>query len=303
MTTGQPDWTQRLREMIRAACVWEASAHKPGNVHPGASFADVRFEDFVRSADVTAPVLAETAELGVGRAIREAVSVTRRAVGRNTNLGIILLIAPLAAVPQSLTLAAGIEDVLASLTVEDARCCYEAIREARPGGLGRAAQQDVADPPSVTLREAMRQASDRDRIAAQYVNGFADVLQRGLPILESAGWHERDGVADETAIIRLHLRLMSELPDTLIARKCGPATAQESALRAQRVLDAGWPDADAGRQELVKLDHWLRGDGHRRNPGTTADLVAAILFAALRDGQIRLPADEADPLPLSLRDT
>ncbi len=138
LTTAESDWTQGLREKIRAACVWEVTARKPGNVHPQASFADVRFEDFIRSADVTAPVLAETQRLGVGRAIREAVSVTCRAVGRNTNLGIILLIAPLAAVPRTRSLSDGIEDVLDALTVDDAADCYEAIREAKPGGLGRA---------------------------------------------------------------------------------------------------------------------------------------------------------------------
>ena len=60
--------------------------------------------------------------------------------------------------------------------------------------------------------------------------------------------------------------------------------AAESARRAQQVLavqkDAG---SDHARQELAKFDSWLRDAEHRRNPGTTADLLAAALFVKLRD--------------------
>ncbi len=276
------DRQSHVRNSIRAACVLEATARKPGNVHPEASFEDVRFEDFVRSADVTAPVLAETRELGVGRAIREAVSVTRQAVGRNTNLGIILLIAPLAAVPEDVSLDVGIETVLAGLTVEDARYCFEAICMANPGGLGDANEQDVGAAPTVTLREAMRLAADRDRVAEQYANGFQQVLDFGLTTLLAQPWESHW----EKSVIMLHLRLMAEFPDTLIFRKCGANIAEESARRAQRVLDAGWPLGNAGADEMRRLDRWLREDGHHRNPGTTADLVAATLFAALRDRRV-----------------
>lgn len=289
MNSDAADWTQFLAETIQAACVWEATARKPGNVHPEASFTDVRYEDFVRSAELIAPVLAETEQLGVGRAIREAVAVTRRGIGRNTNLGIILLIAPLAAVPSSLTLRKGIDAVLAGLTVEDARHCYAAIRDASPGGLGQTSTEDVSQAPSVTLREAMQLAAERDRIAAQYANGFHDILERGLNLLATLA-DVAPGNEWECAVISLHLHLMSELPDTLIARKCGWAAAAESAERAQQVIDSGWPATLEGQREFQQLDFWLRADGNRRNPGTTADFVAAILFAALREHRLNLPA-------------
>ncbi|MBX3440748.1 MAG: triphosphoribosyl-dephospho-CoA synthase [Planctomycetaceae bacterium] len=293
--TDDAEWTRQLPQLIRAACLWEATAPKPGNVHPGASFADVCFEDFARSAEVAAPVLASSARLGVGRAIRETVAATQRAIGKNTNLGIILLLAPLAAVPSTSTLADGIEVVLQGLTVEDAVHCYAAIREARPGGLGGAAREDVANAPTVTLREAMQMAADRDTIAAQYVNGFSDVLCRGITILQHAWQGGNDVRSAEAAIVRLHLQLMAELPDTLIARKCGRETAEASARRAQTVLDAGWPHADTGRKALSDLDVWLRSDGNRRNPGTTADLVAATIFAALRDDRLAFPEITSRP--------
>ena len=156
---------------------------------------------------------------------------------------------------------------------------------AHPGGLGDAGEQDVREAPTVTLREAMRLATDRDRIAEQYVNGFREVLSLGVPFLPGQSW----GEDWEQAVIRLHLQLMADFPDTLIARKCGADVAMESAERAKRVFDAGWPESESGRNEFEQLDQWLRADEHRRNPGTTADLVAAILFAALRDRRFPLP--------------
>jgi triphosphoribosyl-dephospho-CoA synthase len=146
--------------------------------------------------------------------------------------------------------------------------------------LGKADDQDVGDEPSVTLTTAMHLAADRDSVAAQYANGFRDVESIGVEAL-SAGTSR--GV--EPAIIGAHLRFMAELPDTLIARKCGREVAVESARRARVVLDAGFP-ASTAEDPLSDLDLWLRGDGHRRNPGTSADLVAASLFAAMRWGRL-----------------
>ena len=87
-------------------------------------------------------------------------------------------------------------------------------------------------------------------------------------------------------IVHTHVRLMSQFPDSLIARKCGPTIARESADRASAVLGAGQVADEAYHRALADLDFWLRSDHHRRNPGATADLIAAGLFAGLRDGRI-----------------
>jgi triphosphoribosyl-dephospho-CoA synthase len=141
------------------ACLLEATARKPGNVHPGASFADLTYADFVRSAHLIGPSFEQAREWSVGRIVLDAVERTQRAVGRNTNLGILLLLAPLASVPHGVALRDGIGGVLAGLTREDAALVYEAIRLVNPGGLGRVESEDVAETPSVTLLEAMRLAA------------------------------------------------------------------------------------------------------------------------------------------------
>jgi triphosphoribosyl-dephospho-CoA synthase len=279
----------------QVACVWEATARKPGNVHRYRDFDDAGYLDFLLSAAALAPVLATACQRPVGATVLESVRATRRVVATNTNLGVALMLAPLAAVPPDEDLRAGVGRVLTGLTVEDARLAYEAIRLAAPGGLGSAAEQDVAGEPTQTLRAVMALAAGRDLIARQYANGFADVFDDVVPALHDG---VRLGGSMEGAIIRAHLVLMACHPDTLIARKRGPAEAAEAAERAQRVLEAGWPHRPEGRAALAELDGWLRAEGNGRNPGATADLIAAGLFVLLREGTIPLPA----PLPWAADD-
>ena len=266
------------------ACVLEATARKPGNVHPQAAFYDLRYPDFVSCAIAVGPILEGALANGVGRTVAECVACSRMLVPTNVNLGMILLLTPLAAVADSQSLAAGVLDVLGRLTISDARAVYEAIRLAQPGGLGAVTEQDVAHEPTTDLVGAMRLAADRDMVARQYANGFREVLQEGMPSLVAA---QAAGLDWEDAVIRCHLELMARHPDTLIARKLGWDEAQESARRAAEVLAAGWPETEESQRLIFKLDDWLRADGHSRNPGTTADLVAASLFAALREGKMR----------------
>jgi triphosphoribosyl-dephospho-CoA synthase len=271
-------------QLAQVACLLEVTARKPGNVHRGADFAGTHYLDVLLSATAIGPALDGARTRGVGRAVLDAVEATRRVVATNTNLGMVLLLAPLAAVPEDVALPLGVGAVLAALTLDDARLAYRAIRLAEPGGLGAVADQDVAAEPSVTLRDAMRLAADRDLVARQYADGFAEVFGIALPALRST---LAVGQPLETAIIAAHLTLLARCPDTLILRKRGPAVAAEASRRAAEVLAAGWPDAPPDL--LGAFDAWLRADGHAHNPGATADLVAAAVFAALRDGTIGLP--------------
>jgi triphosphoribosyl-dephospho-CoA synthase len=264
----------------------EATARKPGNVHRGADFEDTHFHEYLLSAAAIAEPLNRVHPFGVGCTIREAVDATRRVVTRNTNLGMILLLAPLAAVPDTQALADGIAAVLAATTIEDARQVYQAIRLAQPGGLGKVADQDVAGEPTVTLLEVMRLAADRDMVARQYDNNFHEVFHDALPVLRA---FLQAGQALETAIVAAYLTVLAQHPDTLIARKRGAEEAREVSRRAADVLASGWPERPEGRAYCGEFDAWLREDGHARNPGATADLIAAALFAALRDGTISLP--------------
>lgn len=268
------------------ACLLEVAAPKPGNVHRGADFENLTFYDFLASAVAIAPAMDAAVGTPLGITVLDAVRSTRGQVATNTNLGIVLLLAPLAAVPLEDSLAEGVESVLASLTSEDARNVYEAIHLAEAGGLGNVQQMDVADEPPADLLTAMRAAAQRDLVARQYAENFREVLTLVVPWL-AAG--ENEGLPLTSNLVHVHVRLMSQFPDSLIARKCGAEVAQQAADRAAAVVAAGEPNSQAYQRALADLDFWLRSDRNRRNPGTTADLVTAGLFAALRDRIVRPP--------------
>lgn len=245
-----------------AACRAELAALKPGNVHRFADGHGMTVADFERSAEIAAPALAR-ADAGVGRRVLEAVEATRAALGQNTNLGILLLAAPLAVAVET---GCSVPAVLAAMTDDDARLVFSAIRRAAPGGLGRSEVHDVAHEPVVRLVEAMRAAQERDRIAWNYAHGFDDVLGFALPRLPTL---------EPEAVSGLYLDLLARMPDSHVGRKHGEeiaAVVQAQAQAADRTDHAA----------LLRWDAALKVAGI--NPGTTADLVVATCFArALSD--------------------
>jgi triphosphoribosyl-dephospho-CoA synthase len=276
------------------ACIWEATARKPGNVHRYRDFEDATYLDFLTSASAIAPILESACQRRVGETVLQCVQATRCVSSTNTNLGIVLLLAPLATVPLSDNVRTGLTQVLAGLDVTDSRTVYQAIRLASPGGLGHVSEQDISQEPTLPLRELMALAADRDMVARQYVSGFREVLNDGLPELP-LGIGKQPAITLEEAIIYCQLQLMVKHPDTLIVRKMGVTEAEEASQRARQALDPFWIDRSSRWEALAKLDAWLRAEGNRRNPGTTADLVTACLFIALREGSITLPL----PIPFS----
>jgi triphosphoribosyl-dephospho-CoA synthase len=264
------------------ACVLEAGAEKPGNITPSHDFDDTSYEDMLRSGIALGPELGRAGERGVGETALAAVRASRAAAGANTNLGIALLLAPLARA----ALAGGplrerLGDVLRALTFDDARDAYEAIRLARAGGLDEPVEHDVRDEPRVTLREAMAAAAHRDTIASEYVTDHAVTFELGLPALTDA---LDDGLRPREAIVELALRILATVPDTLIARKRGADAAGRVAAGARQVLAAGGVRSAQGRSALAGFDASLRREGNALNPGTTADLVTAVLFVAALEG-------------------
>lgn len=275
----RPTKLGRVAEAFHDACLAEIEALKPGNVHRFAGGHRMSVEDFEKSAAAAAPVMGK-ASLPVGKRILKAVEATKKAVGQNTNLGIVLLAAPLATAAldrENGDLKARVGDILETLTVEDARDAYRGIRMAAPGGLGDVPAHDVAKTPRVTLLEAMRAAELRDRIAWNYAHGLSDIFGLGLPWLTQA--RERWGNSPFAAT-RVYLGFLAHLPDTLIERKFG-AGAAASLLEEARPLEAGLLECALPEDmaaPLMAFDAALKERG--LNPGTSADLTVATIFAA-----------------------
>jgi triphosphoribosyl-dephospho-CoA synthase len=271
------------------ACIWEATAPKPGNVYRAADFEDTTYVDFVTSAVAIAPVVDRIAELGVGGAVLAGIEATRAVIGpKNTNLGILLLVAPLAAAARDKPLHEAVADILAALDANDCRDVYAAIRLTQPGGLGNASEADVnaKAPPTVSLVDAMRLAADRDLIARQYTTGFAETFA----VADAIATHAAARPLGE-AIVRSFIELLAREPDSLIARKCGLQRAREVTDGAKSVLECLASGEDVYRAALADFDFWLRSDGNRLNPGTSADIIAAALFVLLRQRRLNWPVE------------
>ncbi len=262
----------------QTACLLELAAPKPGNVRKGHDLPGLTYADLFLSAIAIGPAFRRHAGGPVGRLILEAVRATRRQVGTNTNLGIVLLLAPLARAAADAgpaPFATRLRRVLRRLTVRDARDAYRAIRLAEPGGLGRVSAQDVNRPPTVTLRRCMALAARRDAIAREYATGFSTTLSCSLPSLIRLRSRR---VPLRRAIAQVFLELLAERPDTLIARRHGAAAARAVRRDARQVLSAGGFLSARGRTMATALDRRLRSAAPPLNPGATADLTTATLF-------------------------
>jgi triphosphoribosyl-dephospho-CoA synthase len=268
------------------ACLLEASAPKPGNVSPGRHFADLTYEDFLTSAVAIAPAFMRVSDQSVGETIRQAIDATACRTKTNTNLGIVLLLAPLARAAahggaggsEDTPLRQVLRHILDETTVDDARQVYAAIRRARPGGLGRSDTQDVANEPDVTLLDAMRLAADRDGIAREYATGFALTFELSAPTLTRA---RADGLSWSDAIVETYLSLLAQAMDTHIVRRTGVAAAERVSALAREALEAGGVRSALGRHAIDRMDGAIRDARNSNNPGTTADLTAAAIFVTL----------------------
>lgn len=270
---------QALSAAYKSACMGELQALKPGNVHMFADGHGMTIEDFIKSADVTAEVVADDA-LNIGDRILEAVRATQQAVGQNTNLGMLLLCVPLIAAAMRQgpmqTLQECMNDVLESLTVADAVAVANAIVLAAPAGLGKVKQADVHEVPSITLLEMMKLAQFKDRIAWNYANQFTDVLWFGVNRYRDAMTRWDNPAWAATA---LYLGFLSGQPDTHIVRKYGEAVARSVMQEAAEYELKYWQTDNPKliQQSLLLWDKSLKQ--RAINPGTSADLVVATLLA------------------------
>jgi triphosphoribosyl-dephospho-CoA synthase len=269
------------------ACWLDVAVRKPGNVSAVSPGHGMDAQLFIASAQAAAGPLFE-AGARVGPRIESSVAASLAATGCNTNLGIVLLCAPIAAaieradsLASAQELHAGVVAVLAELDLADAHAAYRAIALANPGGLGHAPSQDVRSPPSVDLRAAMALAATRDSIAAQYANGYADLFGLALPALRPGYTpmrvNDAMGADAVTAarVQRVYLLLLGSLPDSHIVRKHGELVAHTVMRAAQAWLARAAPENDV---QFAAWDESLKARGI--NPGTSADLTAAALLLA-----------------------
>jgi len=275
----------KIAQAYRNACMVELEALKPGNVHVFADGHGMTIHDFIKSADASAAVIVQE-NLSVGERVFQSVKATQIAVGMNTNLGIILLCAPLIHAALHVNqisdgvnqnLQQRLDLTLSQLTVKDATLTGQAIVLANPGGLGNSNVNDVHEPSSVSLLEMMASAQDKDRIAWQYANGFTDVFDFGLPHYNKA-MHKWNNQAWATTA--LYLGFLARQLDSHVIRKYGEALAKEVMQEAIDLQSLYW----ATENPKLVQKHLLAWDASLKarniNPGTSADLTVVCLLVS-----------------------
>ena len=269
---------QEVEACIQWACEQEVAAPKPGNVNCFSGGHNMQVDDFLNSAKAIAPILAQP-DLSVGELILQAVQATRTVVDCNTNLGIVLLFAPLCKAIQNCSHFEQLPESLAvelnALTVEDAKSCYQAIRLAEAGGLGKAEKQDIKTTPTISLKQAMALAQGHDTIAKQYLNNYHEVFNIGLPNLTSAINCEE---SIEWATALAYLTILSSVPDTLVCRKQSRDHAIAVSNKAKDLVIKmnNINKLSHLKNDIIAWDNELKKEAI--NPGTTADLTAATLL-------------------------
>jgi triphosphoribosyl-dephospho-CoA synthase len=267
----------KLAQFYKDACEIELQAFKPGNVSIFADGHDMTVEDFRKSYEVSAQPICDV-NFSLGEKIFYATKATREAVGCNTNLGIILLCAPLIHAMQNypnLKLRDGLEQVLNSTTIGDANWVFQAISLAKPAGLGEVEKQDVSQNATVTLQDAMHLASSKDRIALQYVSDYKDIFDLGVLRYTCAfnRWGERSWAA-----VAVYANFLCQFPDSHIERKFGSrysARVKQMMLQLDNELSI-IDDPKQVKPLLHQMDTELKS--HGLNPGTTADLTVTTVL-------------------------
>ena len=305
---------KHISKCLELAILLEVSADKPGNVNLVTGFEGTQVEHFLASA-VAAHASFEKAanrgiavsenklrigDVGLGQLIKECVAdIDAWQKGGNTLLGTVILFMPIAVAAgmtptngncdfDSLRLKENIKLVVESTTPEDAVHLYEAIDVAKPSGLNGAPDLDVNDPHSkerilkenVSLFQVFKIAADYDNVCSEWVNNYPMTFNLAYPYLKEQ--LKRSDL--NRAIIHTFLKVLSEHPDTFIARKVGLEKAREISLDAEKVLQLGGMETSNGKKSLFEFDRKLRESENLFNPGTTADITAAALALCTLSG-------------------
>jgi triphosphoribosyl-dephospho-CoA synthase len=305
---------KHISNCLELAMLLEVTAAKPGNVNLTVGFEGTRVEHFLASAVAAESSFEEAAhhgiavqdkklsvsDVGMGQIIKEcAADINAWQKGGNTLLGSVMLLVPIA-VAAGMTpteekfgfdftrLRENLKLAVESTTAEDAVHLYEAIDVAKPSGLGGAPDLDVTDPASktrilkenVSLYEVCKIAAGYDDICSEWVNNYPITFDLAYPYLTAQLKH-----GDlNTAVVHTFLKVLSEHPDTFIARKVGAEKARKISLDAKKVLELGGLETPAGRKSILELDRRLRESRNLLNPGTTADITATALALCTLSG-------------------
>jgi len=295
-----------IAKIAQISSVLEVSGYpKPGNVHRTRDFHDMVFEDFLISGIAIGDTIRQAAthaleinnsisfkEAKLGKYILQAVKETDNWIANNTNLGIIMLLTPIAmsaAISNNLDqLRENINNLVINSTVIDAVALYDAISIADAGGMGEQEDFDVRSSDStqeliennLNIFDVLSISSSWDSLAMELTNKMPVTFDTGFPTF----FKLKKEFSINLATVITFLTILSQVPDTLISRKYGDEKAKEVSALAMDVLNSKDIDDDMieFNKKLIEFDDYLFEN--KLNPGTTADLTASsIMISYLAD--------------------
>lgn len=269
-----------IKKNIRFVCDVEMESLKPGNVHKYSKSHDMTTKDFFRSSLIVSKYLSQN-NLSLGKKIINTVMQIQKKIKKNTNLGIILMLAPIVVVVEKeglieeKRLLMKIKSLIKKQNVKNSFPIFKAISLTAPGGLGKSKKYDVNTLPKTTIYQAMKFSKEKDLIALQYFNGFEDIFKTGLPAFKT--FYKKWGKIN-WALTGVYLTFLKKFKDTHIIRKKGNKIAEKVRKDAKKyyIMAKNSTNITTLKKKLLIFDKKLKSEGI--NPGTTADLTVATLF-------------------------
>ena len=280
-----------IAKMAQIASALEVSGYpKPGNVHRTRDYEDMEFEDFIISGIVIGDTIREACtdvdveNPKLGKFILQAVAETDRWIKNNTNLGIVMMITPIAvaaAISKSFDeIRENIKVLMANTSVDDACNLYDAISIADAGGMGDQDEYDVASGNAKnelrenkqTMFDVLKISAPWDMLAREMTSDMPAVFEIGYPTYHKLS---KEKSKNESCVLTF-LTILSQVPDTLISRKYGSDEALKISMMTRDLLNI--KDESDFEDKVKEFDEFLFKNKH--NPGTTADLTAASIFVS-----------------------
>lgn len=278
-----------IMKASQIACCLEVSSFKPGNVHRNKDYDDIKYHHFLNSGVAFGDIIYKASKdpLNIGQYIKLAVIESKKWSPSNANLGIIMLHTPIATTTGQMeefninTLKKEIKNTVKNTTTDDAIAVYDAIEIAMPNinppKEGPDAQKNDAKQElrekNLTLYDVFKISSSWDSISYEWTKGF-NISFEGYNLLNKY-YKQYNNI--NLATTKTFLNILSNHPDTLIARKKDENTSKMVSDKAKEVLN------NFNEESLLKFDKFLSNEGNKLNPGTTADLIASSLMIFLLD--------------------
>ncbi|MHA1520090.1 MAG: triphosphoribosyl-dephospho-CoA synthase [Promethearchaeota archaeon] len=290
---------------------WEFGHDKPGNVGPTNQSKGISFSDYQRVNEAIFSELSQNesniSTLSIGKLILRAVSsMMDCSPHQNLLLGNILLLSPLLLAGSQLSAQYPhhqnfswdefwnqVSSVLTQSSVQDTKDIIQAINLTSPGGLDspgginltsiyditKTTIKNQIETQNLSILDLFRESARYDTISSEWVSNYA-LCKNWLKVYFEPHCSISQATNMQEFILEMFLQLLATFPDSLIFRKNTHQVSEDIRQEADTIVQAGSLFTREGKKLLDSFNYRLNSSKGKLNPGTTADLIACLLFLA-----------------------